>query len=483
MKRVALLLGVTTAFMLVCAPAFAVTPVSNPTELRAALVNGARIELTDDIELDYQLLVKDLSNVVIDGDDHKITASADFEVGARSGINNPCQLISVVNSEVTFTHVQLLGGSKNSHILNVSSSTPAVGASSVTLSNVILDRSQASAAIGGAPLVINASQVVVKNNLNVVSEDPYLSTWYGIGISSRGGDLPTGLTFAADASTSVAWTLGGDIERIVDADASISSVINPDFGGVTPGPEGHFGPEIPATTVTVEQTALSMYVGENVTVGVSVLPENTSFPQPSYSSNDAAIASVDDEGHITAFAPGSTMVHMTVGKHHLAINVDVMEPATLTLDPMNGDPVKTITVPVGKTLEWLDPSAIAVSEKPGHTLMGWWTAPKSGVLWDWAHDVVVGNMTLYAHWVSQTPGTQPTIPPTGDEIEIDPWIWVVLGLGIAAMLAAIAYWWWNRRNDVEEVAGYDAEYIEEVIDETFDEMVEDEEDFFDIELI
>ena len=37
-------------------------------------------------------------------------------------------------------------------------------------------------------------------------------------------------------------------------------------------------------------------------------------------------------------------------------------------------------------------------ELPWYAFTGWWTEPRDGTQWDFANDVVTGNITLYAHW-------------------------------------------------------------------------------------
>ena len=39
-----------------------------------------------------------------------------------------------------------------------------------------------------------------------------------------------------------------------------------------------------------------------------------------------------------------------------------------------------------------------IPELPWYTFTGWWTEPRGGTQWDFANDIVTGNITLYAHW-------------------------------------------------------------------------------------
>jgi len=85
--------------------------------------------------------------------------------------------------------------------------------------------------------------------------------------------------------------------------------------------------------------------------------------------------------------------------------------------------------------------------KEGFFFMGWWTHPIGGVLWDFENDVVLGNMTLYGHWISaEVPPIGPSkpqvsiTPRTGDGTYIDIPVWCMLVLGLAIIIGVLAYW-------------------------------------------
>jgi len=79
-----------------------------------------------------------------------------------------------------------------------------------------------------------------------------------------------------------------------------------------------------------------------------------------------------------------------------------------------------------------------------------------------------------------------TIPATGDELNIDSWIFWVLGLGLLALLGALAYWWYNRKKSSTELVdtgiAVDEVETETVVDDVVVSDAVDGNEFFDIEL-
>jgi len=427
MKRIVLLVVVMCVFLLCASVAFGATQVGTPAQLREALVNGARIELTNDIELDYTLLIKELNDVIIRGNGFAIKAAPDFSIVLRPNISHPRQLVNVVCSEVTFESVVLKSGSENSHVLNVASLTRDSGGSEVTLIDVMLDRSTPSA-VGGAPLIINTSRVVVAGSFTVIGVGA--NTWYGIGISNWDTGASATLEFSdglgALPPANTVWELAPGIPSVVDAQGNNNTVINPEGGGLVSNEDGTFWPDegiyeprVPVESIEVEPEKVLLFVGGSEKLEITILPENATYPYAMFKSENDSVASIDDEGIVTAHGVGKTSIAVSVNPTVL-IPVEVYESAKVTLDPMNGinEPV-ILDVPIGLPLTWLTEGWTGEDfglTKEGYAFGGWWTEPTGGVRWNWDTDIVEGDMTLYAQWVTdqEPPPVNPLIPPAGD---------------------------------------------------------------------
>ncbi|MCL2818561.1 MAG: hypothetical protein FWD41_02385 [Actinomycetia bacterium] len=99
---------------------------------------------------------------------------------------------------------------------------------------------------------------------------------------------------------------------------------------------------------------------------------------------------------------------------------------------------------------------------------------------------VMSMLSAFMLWATSAfASTASLLPATGDELDIGPWVWAALGLGLAALLGALAYWWLNRSKAVvDDVALDDVETTttDEVIEEVVVDDGADDDDFFNIEL-
>lgn len=80
------------------------------------------------------------------------------------------------------------------------------------------------------------------------------------------------------------------------------------------------GPEVPGgdtteveepveiESISVDPTSAEMLIGDNLTLTVTVLPENAEVENISYTSDDTSIATVDENGTVTATASGRTSI-------------------------------------------------------------------------------------------------------------------------------------------------------------------------------
>ena len=87
--------------------------------------------------------------------------------------------------------------------------------------------------------------------------------------------------------------------------------------------------QIPVTGVTLDKSTLSLEVGATETLNATIAPSDASYKAVRFTSSDEAIATVDDNGLVTAVAPGSadiTVESIENGSKTAKCAVTVTEP-------------------------------------------------------------------------------------------------------------------------------------------------------------
>ena len=70
---------------------------------------------------------------------------------------------------------------------------------------------------------------------------------------------------------------------------------------------------VPVTSVTVTPSGKTLTVGKTVTLSVVVAPQNATNKEVSWTSSNSSIASVDENGTVTAISPGTAVITATAG--------------------------------------------------------------------------------------------------------------------------------------------------------------------------
>jgi len=112
---------------------------------------------------------------------------------------------------------------------------------------------------------------------------------------------------------------------------------------------------VPVSSVILNKTELSLEEGESETLTATVVPDNATDKTVSWSSGDATIATVDQNGKVTAVKEGSTTVTAKAGEKSAICTVTVTKPAEpFFLTPTSveveaGGGTFTVTVSCGTT--------------------------------------------------------------------------------------------------------------------------------------
>lgn len=148
------------------------------------LRSGTTIELTEDITVDEMAYIKDVNDITINGNDHKITASGNFIEGTHGQIN----LFKVEGGEgIVLNDVNLVATASNKNTLDLYQSD-------VVLNNVVLDNQNTQ---GGAAMIVNGANVDVTGSFQTITGD---KSWYAINVDSQKNGVAASLDFTNAAS-------------------------------------------------------------------------------------------------------------------------------------------------------------------------------------------------------------------------------------------------------------------------------------------
>ena len=106
---------------------------------------------------------------------------------------------------------------------------------------------------------------------------------------------------------------------------------------------------VPVTDVAVEPTELELEVGETATLAVTVEPANASNQNVTWTSDDESVATVDENGVVTAVSEGTATITVTTedGGHTATVEVTVIDP-TIAVTDVTVEPVE-LELEVGAT--------------------------------------------------------------------------------------------------------------------------------------
>ena len=162
----------------------------------------------------------------------------------------------------------------------------------------------------------------------------------------------------------IIFTACGNHETPDDGQNTEQGGKNPDDGdepGTTPGTDPDDDKGIAVTSLLLDKTSLTLEVGENYTLVVTVSPSNATDKSVTWSSTNSSVATVSG-GKVTAKSEGTTMIAAEAhnGKTATCI-VTVNEPvpevieATLTLEIGESETLTATILPnnaTDKTVTW-----------------------------------------------------------------------------------------------------------------------------------
>lgn len=174
------------------------------------------IELTEDVAVDEMVYIK-TPNVTIEGNGNTITSSENFKAGTHGQIN----LFKIEAEGVKLDNVTLKTTEKSQHALDI------WGSQNVVLNDVKLDNTN-TAAGGGAPLIVNGSDVTMTGNVELITG---ADSWYAADVDSKNGDAKLTVADGATVTFSGENPLGVKVENSsTDTNSPNTNTSVVDFG-------------------------------------------------------------------------------------------------------------------------------------------------------------------------------------------------------------------------------------------------------------
>lgn len=161
------------------------------------------------------------------------------------------------------------------------------------------------------------------------------------------GTLPAGLTLNSNGTISGTPTAAGTSTFTVKAENSAGSATQEYTLTIK---------SVPVASVSLNESNLSLFTGDTATLTATVQPSNATNKNVTWSSDNEAVATVDNSGKVTAKAPGTATITVTTadGGYTATCKVTVTDPVyKMTTDPTAldfGSVYTGYTQPAAKTV-------------------------------------------------------------------------------------------------------------------------------------
>lgn len=252
-------------------------------------------------------------NLNIDGADVKTLAAYYYGVDLHAGDGFKAAAV-VNNGKLT------AGGSGGIGIYYRWTNPSDSGTSSLTVS-------------GNAVVDTRDSKILIASQASEVQVSAGSDGNGGIVFDGKSGTVYGDVTLQEDLEigTDETLTIGKDASLTVPDGKTLTNngTINVESGGKLEGtPTGEGSVVYKVTGVTLDQTDLTLFTGQSEQLTATVTPDNATNKNVTWSSNDDTIATVDNNGNVTAVAAGTATITVTTedGSHTATCKVTVKDP-------------------------------------------------------------------------------------------------------------------------------------------------------------
>lgn len=228
-------------------------------QITEGLRSGTTIELTEDITVDEMAYIKDVDNITINGNGHKITASENF----TGDYDSEKSLFKIegnagngTGKNITLNDVELVATNLNRNTLDLYQSD-------VVLNNVVLDNQNTQS---GAALIVNGANVEVTGSFQTITGN---NSWYAVNVDSKKNGVPASLDFTNAASVTFtdksAEKNKMPLYLSLQADEDATAVVpGADNAGLELSPSGQFIPK--EIHVSTEEALKAAVAFENANI-------------------------------------------------------------------------------------------------------------------------------------------------------------------------------------------------------------------------
>ena len=201
---------------------------------------------------------------------------------------------------------------------------------------------------GTSSLTVSGNAVVDTRDSKILIASQASEVQVSAGSDGNGGIVFDGKngTVYGDVTLQEDLEIGNDETLTIGKDASLTvpdgktltnnGTINVESGGKLEGtPTGEGSVVYKVTGVTLDQTDLTLFTGQSEQLTATVTPDNATNKNVTWSSNDDTIATVDNNGNVTAVAAGTATITVTTedGSHTATCTVTVKDPVySMTTD-------------------------------------------------------------------------------------------------------------------------------------------------------
>jgi uncharacterized repeat protein (TIGR02543 family) len=155
---------------------------------------------------------------------------------------------------------------------------------------------------------------------------------------------------------------------------------------------------VAVTGIKLDVTQKDLSIGAIIKLTATITPLEATNKEISWTSANKDVATVDENGQITAVAPGTTTINVTTddGNFSASCAVKVLSTFAVNFETNGGTVINFQSIEEGsKANKPTDP------EKTGNTFGGWYTDQNFATAWD-INKPVTAPITIYAKWTTNS---------------------------------------------------------------------------------
>ena len=194
----------------------------------------------------------------------------------------------------------------------------------VTIKNVVIEGA-------GENNIITQNGIVLRAGTAVIDNVKISGLKYKAGNEYDGGSVAIYTMENVEATVTNATIEDVDGEYYAEGDSKITVTEGNKVYEITA--DGEKLVETLPTSITLDKTEATLKAGESLTLNATVVPEDTTDKTVVWSSSDPAVATVDENGKVTAVAAGKATITATVGGVSATCQVEVQAADTDVEDP------------------------------------------------------------------------------------------------------------------------------------------------------